>query len=100
MPFTPCSCALGELIPARRRIVTHGTEGNQEVDEQQITVGGQQFAFQPNPAMAFTFAPSISPDEARAYSPTCNTPAPGLTQPPRWSIVVVLATTMFHSRGS
>jgi len=25
-------------------------------------------AFQPNPAMAFTFAPSISPDEARAYA--------------------------------
>jgi pimeloyl-ACP methyl ester carboxylesterase len=35
-------------------------------------------AFQPNPAMAFTFAPAISPDEARAYAEAFTAPGSAL----------------------
>jgi pimeloyl-ACP methyl ester carboxylesterase len=62
--------------------VTLGTEGDQEVDEQQITVGGQQLAFRSSEGQGrpviFLFAPSISPDEARAYAEAFTAPRSAL----------------------
>ena len=38
------------------------------------TADQMSVAFQPNPAMAFTFAPSITPDEARSYAEAFTAP--------------------------
>jgi pimeloyl-ACP methyl ester carboxylesterase len=42
------------------------------------TADQMSVAFQPNPAMAFTFAPSISPDEARSYAEAFTAPRSSL----------------------
>jgi pimeloyl-ACP methyl ester carboxylesterase len=42
------------------------------------TADQMSVAFQPNPAMAFTFAPNISPDEARAYAEAFTAPRSAL----------------------
>ena len=42
------------------------------------TADQMSVAFQPNPAMAFTFAPSITPDEARSYAEAFTAPRSSL----------------------
>jgi len=42
------------------------------------TADQMSVAFQPNPAMAFTFAPSITPDEARSYAEAFTAPGSDL----------------------
>lgn len=42
------------------------------------TADQMSVAFQPNPAMAFTFAPSLSPDEARSYAEAFTAPRSSL----------------------
>jgi len=48
-------------LPHAAGFVIYGTPPIATADQMSV-------AFQPNPAMAFTFAPSISPDEARVYA--------------------------------
>jgi hypothetical protein len=73
-------------MPAAPGFVIFGTPPIATADQMSV-------AFQPNPAMAFTFAPSISPDEARAYAEALNPPTlwrqelqliPGAGRAPTW----------------
>ena len=58
-------------MPAAPGFVIFGTPPIATADQMSV-------AFQPNPAMAFTFAPSISPDEARAYAEAYTAPRSAL----------------------
>lgn len=58
-------------LPEATGFVIFGTPPIATADQMSV-------AFQPNPAMAFTFAPSISPDEARAYAGAFTAPRSAL----------------------
>jgi pimeloyl-ACP methyl ester carboxylesterase len=58
-------------LQAARGFVIFGTPPIATADQMSV-------AFQPNPAMAFTFAPSISPDEARGYAEAFTAPRSSL----------------------
>jgi pimeloyl-ACP methyl ester carboxylesterase len=58
-------------MPAAPGFVIFGTPPIATADQMSV-------AFQPNPAMAFTFAPSISPAEARAYAEAFTAPRSAL----------------------
>jgi pimeloyl-ACP methyl ester carboxylesterase len=58
-------------LPAATGFVIFGTPPIATADQMSV-------AFQPNPAMAFTFAPSISPDEARSYAEAFTAPRSAL----------------------
>jgi pimeloyl-ACP methyl ester carboxylesterase len=58
-------------LPAASGFVIFGTPPIATADQMSV-------AFQPNPAMAFTFAPSLSPDEARGYAEAFTAPRSSL----------------------
>jgi pimeloyl-ACP methyl ester carboxylesterase len=58
-------------MPAAPGFVIFGTPPIATADQMSV-------AFQPNPAMAFTFAPSITEDEARAYAEALTAPRSAL----------------------
>ena len=58
-------------LPTATGFVIFGTPPIATADQMSV-------AFQPNPAMAFTFAPSITPDEARSYAEAFTAPRSAL----------------------